>query len=114
MRLKVPTLLAALAATCAADTLKYWEEYWGFGHNLISVFYTSTSSYFVKGESGCRGTDVPGMTHFCVDWPRQRGHFRFHGQNKRCMKQTFVSDWYACDDGHDCRVWVMEEAPCTW
>ncbi|KAF4512817.1 hypothetical protein G6O67_000155 [Ophiocordyceps sinensis] len=102
---------ALLAATCTAK-LRSWQENWGWKIASGSRFTIDQGSYVVDGASGCRGTGVPGMVEFCVDWPKKRGHFRFDGQRRRCLVQKSGKYWLS--GGHTCQEWVMEEAPCRW
>lgn len=92
MQLNITSLLAALAlalaTTAAADSMTV-SEYWNAGISSRSgKFTTDFGTYDVNANDGCRTTKVPGMGELCVDVGSARGHFRYGGQNKRCMKRT--------------------------
>jgi hypothetical protein len=114
--------LAALAtATCAlADGMAVFTYCASFNiwcTSVSGVFTTDYGSYRVDANEGCRGTGVPGMTEFCVDWGNSRGHFRFGGQARRCMskKHTMNIDGYGqCPTGSTCNLSAWEEVRCTW
>ncbi|KAK6211147.1 hypothetical protein QIS74_10411 [Colletotrichum tabaci] len=113
MRFEVATLIAALATTSVADLL--WavvECDWNGNCNRVhSTFYTSYGSYSVDASDGCRGTSVPGMTEFCLDWSRSRGHFKYSHQSfKRCLVMTSITTLNP--PGSSTSSW--EERACTW
>ncbi|KAK4155838.1 hypothetical protein C8A00DRAFT_31281 [Chaetomidium leptoderma] len=99
MYLSIPSVLAALAlaATASADKFK-----------------TANGVYDVDASNGCRGTSVPGMIEFCVDWPNARAHFKFAGwTGKSCLKETSHS-WETCGDYSDCANSYFTPVKCTW
>jgi hypothetical protein len=111
--------IAMLFGTCTAD--KMWVHttcpIFGSCDSSRALFYTDYGVYLVNANEGCRGTNVPGMIDFCMDWGNQRGHFQFSHQDfKRCLRHA-SSDDYSCSDG----MWVVrcsdtwwDEVPCTW
>ena len=116
MRLDIPAIIAAMAATIAADRLEVHTRCApGSCDSRSGIFYTDFGSYSVDANEGCRGTSVPGMTEFCMDWGRRRGHFRFsHQGNKRCLTQDSETK-YGCDDANvGCWKTTWRELPCNW
>ncbi|KAF4463631.1 hypothetical protein FALBO_9550 [Fusarium albosuccineum] len=113
MRFDFTALLATLATTCAADRMVVYTKCGLTSCNSRqAVFYTDWGTYDVNADEGCRGTSVPGMIAFCVDWGRKRGHFQYSGQNKRCMLMRAM-DPYGCDWDH-CHKSTWEETTCNW
>ncbi|KAH7188053.1 uncharacterized protein B0J16DRAFT_370073 [Fusarium flagelliforme] len=114
MRFDTTALFALLATTCAADSMTVNTRCTATNCNKKDArFFTDAGSYAVSGEDGCRGTGVPGMTDFCIDWSRGRGHFKYsHQSSKRCMlmRSEVV---YGCD-WHQCRRSEWAEVPCNW
>lgn len=107
----VPIALG-LAATALADRMIV-SQYCYLTCRYPAEFITSVGRYDVDAADGCRGTPVPGMTEFCVDWRNSRGHFKFsHQANKRCMRVT-SDDWYDCGIA-SCYTIYFDEVPCTW
>lgn len=123
MRFQIPIIVAGLAALttsvvgdqlitvegCDVDLFRVCGLYY-------STFVTDFGRYNVDAHNGCRGTSVPGMTEFCVDWPRSRGHFKFSHQSfKRCLVREstvrFTGDGYW---GIECWRATWNERPCTW
>jgi hypothetical protein len=117
MRLLLPLLLTSLASTCTADYMRAFRPTASVCLCQIneSQFTTDYGTYHVDASDGCRSTGVPAMVDFCVDWPRQRGHFRFNGQGKRCMRWTSTSQ-FSCNTifGDWCEVSMWTEVTCTW
>lgn len=116
MRLEFLTVVAALAATCAADSLAVWETCLSFGSSTCTrdqgAFFTSNGGYSVNPSGGCTGTGVPGMVEFCMDWPNNRGHFRFSHQSfKRCLGVQSRLQTNMCNG---CSLVTWTEIPCTW
>lgn len=73
--------------------------------------------YWVNAEDGYRGTGVPAITDFCVDWHNIRGRFKFNGQARRCFKKIDKGEYYQCGRGppdHQCWRDVWPEVPCMW
>jgi hypothetical protein len=59
----------------------------------------------------------PHMVDFCLDWGNLRGHFRFNGQDKRCVRRRMHATWggyYCRQESVSCHMHVWEETPCTW
>ncbi len=117
MRLHLPLLLTSLASTCTADYMRAFRPtasvcLWRLNQ---SQFQTDYGTYVVDASDGCRTSGVPAMVEFCVDWPRARGHFRFNGQGKRCMRWTSTST-YPCGTflGDYTEVSMWTEVACTW
>ncbi|KAF4441827.1 hypothetical protein F53441_11912 [Fusarium austroafricanum] len=115
MRLDIPTIIAAMAATVAADRLDVITNCAaGSCKSENGMFYTDFGSYRVNANEGCRGTSVPGMTEFCMDWGRRRGHFRFsHQDYKRCLTQA-SEDQFGCGENMDCWKTTWREIACNW
>jgi hypothetical protein len=118
--LLLATLTAVHLPSAAADWLETtWRCDWlgmcGYSPNgaRYTHFHTDFGSYEVDATEGCRGTGVPGMTEFCMDWTNTRGHFRFSGQNRRCIKKNPAGDRYNCD-WVACYHDIWPEVPCTW
>ncbi|KAM5352991.1 hypothetical protein ACJ41O_005713 [Fusarium nematophilum] len=113
MRFDIVATLAALASGAVADRMEVFTEC-GVGQCSSSnaFFYTDYGSYRVNANTGCRGTGVPGMVEFCVDWDRRRAHFRYGGQGKRCLLQRSETA-YGCQ--YDaCWKTTWEEVSCGW
>ncbi|PVH79025.1 hypothetical protein DL98DRAFT_533383 [Cadophora sp. DSE1049] len=118
--MKLPLLTVTTAVLTAtgvlADSMQVWIYCYG-GCTYDGRFHTAYGSFDVDAKDGCRGTSVTGMTEFCVDWPRKRGHFKFQNQDRRCMVQTVEEHGFddpRCGVELDCWYAVMEERPCTW
>jgi hypothetical protein len=120
MRFAALTLLVASATTCLADGMRVVTVCTEFGYcnSRRGTFQTDYGFYPVDANDGCRGTSVPGMVEFCVDWARQRGHFRFDHQSfKRCMRkasESNMSDPLICPTNNSCVESWWEETPCNW
>ncbi|KAK2022141.1 hypothetical protein LX32DRAFT_603388 [Colletotrichum zoysiae] len=104
MRFYITALIASLATISMADTMTVFTECGPFGlcDSKNAIFYTASGTYNVDANKGCRGTGVPGMTEFCVDWDRFRGHFKFsHQAKKRCLvmrsRASQACPAYRCD-----------------
>lgn len=113
----ITVLLAALSTAVLADRMTITTKCPcnGCGScNSHGTFFTDFGAYGINANEGCRGTGVPGMVDFCVDWGRGRGHFQFSHQSfKRCLlMRSRVS--YGCEDAHTCDVSEWVESPCTW
>lgn len=84
------------------------------------VFYTDHGEYGIDPSPGCRGTKVPGMVEFCVDYGQRRVHFRFsHQSDKRCMRMTEIEDISPAPKPGDNVLtgyirMLFEEASCNW
>ncbi|KAH7358485.1 hypothetical protein B0T11DRAFT_104598 [Plectosphaerella cucumerina] len=116
MRISSVALSAILAATCAADSMTVTTGCTTSGSSCDSSdgrFYTDFGSYRVNANKGCRGTSVPHMVDFCVDWNAGRAHFRYNGQHKRCliMKDKVNT---ICPHHARCHKTTWEEQPCGW
>lgn len=114
MQLTSALSLAALglAGTAAADRLLISHFCWLTCRNQ-GTFITDFGRYSVNGNDGCHGTSVPGMTEFCLDHRRDRGHFRFsHQGHKRCLRRSHNND----SDCGEAACWtsVWNEVACTW
>ncbi|KAH6663961.1 hypothetical protein F5X68DRAFT_195503 [Plectosphaerella plurivora] len=116
MRFSYAALSAALAATCAADSMTVTTGCTLSGSSCDSRdgrFYTDFGSYKVNASKGCRRTSVPEMADFCVDWKAGRAHFRYNGQHKRCLIMTDKVNTI-CADHSRCHKTTWEERPCGW
>lgn len=115
MRFDITTILMAMASTVVADRLEVFTScIFGGCDSRDGTFITDFASYGVDASAGCRGTSVPGMTEFCMDWPNKRAHFRFsHQSNKRCLRMdTDVK--VGCSGGYDCFRSTWKEVGCNW
>ncbi|RGP64498.1 hypothetical protein FLONG3_9557 [Fusarium longipes] len=115
MRFDITALLMAMATTTIADRLEVRTNcLFGGCDSSEGRFITDYAAYDVNANAGCRGTSVPGMTEFCMDWPNRRAHFRFsHQANKRCLIiDTDVK--ISCSGGWDCYRSTWKEVGCTW
>ncbi|KAK4104366.1 hypothetical protein N658DRAFT_251601 [Parathielavia hyrcaniae] len=124
MRFTIAALLALSATCCLADWMRVItvcpSEGWGPCDSSRGTFFTCCGQYHVNADEGCRGTSVPGMVEFCVDWGNQRGHFRFSHQSfKRCMRKASEQNmtenlplW--CPTNTACIISDWEEIPCSW
>lgn len=109
------TLIVGFATISVADHMTVNEEYGGFGQydRSDAIFFTDYGAYRVNANNGCRGTSVPGMTDFCVDWARTRGHFKYSHQDfKRCMIVTSRTG-YPCL-ASECQRYEFGEVGCSW
>jgi hypothetical protein len=119
MYLRTLALLCALASTCAADSMAVYsrctfDQVWSCSSDK-AIFYTDFGAYNIDANGGCRGTGVPSMVDFCVDWSQSRAHFRYSHQSfKRCLVQTGTLVPNFCTDGARCSLIVFEEGGCTW
>ncbi|RBA19747.1 hypothetical protein FPRO05_09047 [Fusarium proliferatum] len=112
MRLDITAVLASLALTASADRMEVFTTCAGWTcRSNDAWFYTDYGTYKVNADTGCRGTSVPAMVEFCVDWDNRRAHFRFSGQGKRCMVQDSESA-YGC--AATCYKTTWREIPCNW
>jgi hypothetical protein len=124
MRPGIIGLAIALAARVAADSLAVYTQCIDVFGSAVGcrddgIFYSfgDTVGFNVNADAGCRGTAVPGMVDFCVDWSRSRAHFRFGDQaSKRCLVITAIMDIgnWECEAGFTCRFILFEEVGCTW
>ncbi|KAK4151560.1 hypothetical protein C8A00DRAFT_35811 [Chaetomidium leptoderma] len=117
MYLNVPVLLTslvALATTASADYLDVTVICVFGGCNNVGYFTTAHGTYQVNANDGCRGTSVPDMTEFCVDWKNGRAHFKFKGwTTKSCLKET-KSDINGCGPMTTCGTSNFTPIKCTW
>jgi hypothetical protein len=115
MRFDITSILMAMATTVIADRLEVRTDcIFGGCNSSQGTFFTDFASYSVDASAGCRGTSVPGMTEFCMDWPNKRGHFRFsHQSYKRCLRMdTDVA--IGCSGGWNCHYSTWKEVGCNW
>lgn len=81
MRFDITAVLASLALTVSADRMEVFTSCGGFTCSSSDAwFYIIYGTYKVNADKGYRGTSVPAMVEFCVDWDNRRAHFRFSGQ----------------------------------
>ncbi|KAI1008520.1 hypothetical protein LB504_001296 [Fusarium proliferatum] len=112
MRLDITAVLASLALTVSADRMEVFTSCSGFKCSSSNAwFYTDYSTYKVNVNKGYRGTSIPAMVEFCVDWDNRLAHFRFSGQGKRCMVQDSESA-YGC--AATCYKTTWSEIPYNW
>ena len=77
MRLSIPALLVAFAATSSAAEL-WWID-------TCCLVTTCDSNGTWQGDNGawgninfnegCRDLPIPGLVEFCIDWMNRRAHF---------------------------------------
>ncbi|PVH84686.1 hypothetical protein DL98DRAFT_610100 [Cadophora sp. DSE1049] len=114
MRLSTFSSLIALglSTTALADSMIVYQ-YCYLSCTYPATFTTSAGTYDVNAADGCRGTSVPGMTEFCIEWCNSRGHFKYSHQNyKRCMVIT-SDEWYDCGIA-SCYYIYWNEVGCSW
>ncbi|CEI66216.1 hypothetical protein FVEN_g4388 [Fusarium venenatum] len=112
MRFEFTSLVAFLATTALADRMEIFTKCGDTSCNSYDGwFYTDYGAYRVNANTGCRVPGVPHMEEFCIDWDNRRLHFRFGGQDKRCMTQDSESA-YGC--GATCYKTTWREIPCYW
>ncbi|KAG5659155.1 hypothetical protein KAF25_000357 [Fusarium avenaceum] len=117
MRFDITAIVASLALTATADRMEVFTSCAAFGQctSESGTFYTDFGVYKVNANEGCRGTSVPAMTEFCMDWGNRRGHFRFSGQaNKRCLVQDSENTAACGSSGTDCWRTTWKEVACFW
>ncbi|KAF5575050.1 hypothetical protein FPANT_11499 [Fusarium pseudoanthophilum] len=116
MRFDITAIIAAMALTVSADRMEVFTACKPTACNSSEgTFYTDFGAYRVNANEGCRGTSVPAMTEFCIDWSNRRGHFRFSGQaNKRCLVQDSETRVGCGSDGTDCFRTTWKEVACYW
>ncbi|KAK3899491.1 hypothetical protein C8A05DRAFT_18079 [Staphylotrichum tortipilum] len=115
MRLPGPVALLVTLATLAAADYMVVETYCDVFNctSQNSVWYTAFGSYPINANEGCRDpSDVPGMNQLCMDWGRQRGHFFFDGQGRRCLRKTEDKENHCA--GAVCHRSIWSEVACTW
>lgn len=103
-----------LAATVAADSLTVRQVCYFSGCGGQGTFQTTAGLYIVPGSDGChRNPGPPGMTELCIDFGRERGHFKFNHQSfKRCLRLVRFEP-YDCGV-NTCWINYFDETPCTW
>lgn len=96
MRLDIIFLIssAALSVADSLDTITKCYSLFGIPVDCQSkgLFKTCCGQYAIDANNGCRSPRIPGMEKLCMDWRRERGHFWFMGQNKRCLFLTKERD----------------------
>ncbi|OBS22853.1 hypothetical protein FPOA_09176 [Fusarium poae] len=104
-----------MATSVVADRLEVRTNcLFGGCDSKEGTFFTDFASYSVDASAGCRGTGVPGMTEFCMDWPNKRAHFKFsHQSNKRCLRMD-TDEKISCSGGWDCFRSTWKEVGCNW
>jgi hypothetical protein len=120
-------LLAGLAWLAPSVVADWLETTWVCDADLFvmcgpttvgpySHFHTDFGSYHVYTQSGCHSTSIPGMTDFCIDWGNSRAHFKFSGQNKRCLRNPGNGERFTGNSCPALECWrdVWTEVPCTW
>lgn len=113
MRLSIAVSLGALSAICAADSLEVYQRCRYTDHcEGLGFFKTAYGETEVNGNNGCHKTKVPYLEEFCIDVPRGRAHFRFQGQNKRCLFVVRTEE-KPCSFPR-CITHFFEEITCSW
>lgn len=121
-KMQLPTLLVAalvLATGSFADSMVTTTSCHVITKNCNSSgqFKTNYGNYFIDANNGCRKpSNVPAMERICMDWNKNRGHFFFKGQNKRCLQRTGSDfDVKPCADSmKKCSRQNWKEVKCTW
>ncbi|KAF2625732.1 hypothetical protein BU25DRAFT_109986 [Macroventuria anomochaeta] len=102
-----------LASLAAADRLTL-DYNCGLTHCHHDTWYeTDFDSFSVDYYGGCGRPNIPYMQELCIDEGKQRAHFRFEGQGRRCMKLEEHQDG-GCDGWNTCATNIYTETPCTW
>lgn len=117
MRLPTLAVLAPLVAQAVADRLvvevicipslcSYINGQWE----------SSFGTYWAIATGGCHGADetgAPGLQNYCLDFARNRGHFYFANQGKRCLNVVEFTPISQTPSQTTYRM-VWDEVPCTW
>ncbi|KAK3899675.1 hypothetical protein C8A05DRAFT_17922 [Staphylotrichum tortipilum] len=114
MRLPTLAVLAPLVALAVADKLVV--EVICLCSYINGQWYTAYGNYWAIATDGCHGPDqtgVPGLQNYCLDFSRNRGHFYFQNQGKRCLDVVeFTQTSYTPSQTTSRMVW--DEVACTW
>jgi len=104
--------LPLLAAHAAADQVLVYTTCGLVCNSQHAIWNTNFGHYRIDANEGCRSSgQVPSLRSFCFDWGRERAHFFFSGQGKRCLKMRSSLGFGHTGVGSAQR-WV--EVPCTW
>jgi len=121
MRVSVLAVLASLAASATADSMRVDTWCTLTQCNSGTARWDSAyGSYWLDANEGCRDPpNVPGMNSICMDWGNKRAHFFFDNQPKRCLRMTEDYEWNAFADcnrglGPSCRRSIWSEVACNW
>lgn len=120
----IPSFTAAAASLALAPLLATADQLETYSvsnaNGIVGRFRTDYGEYTIDAADGCRSTPVPGMVEFCIDWGRNRGHFRFSHQSfKRCLRKSSSAGYdYGCPGAGGtparCRYDRWDEVGCTW
>jgi len=121
MRLNIPTLATALtlATKVAGDSMVVWTYCFTLACSYPAQWNSAYGSFNLEAHDGCQGPNgVPGLQSLCIDWQKERLHFYFPNQPKRCMK-VVNSDWETCgadrfENWTTCSIDTWDEVACTW
>ncbi|KAI8232618.1 hypothetical protein K4K53_005032 [Colletotrichum sp. SAR 10_77] len=103
MRFSIAIIIAILAAVCAADRMVTTRRRCSTPGGFIrcshrgEYFVNSGRKFTFSDAGGCDTRGIPEMAEFCIDYGKNRAHFRFNNQHKRCLgvKSTSgaVTEW---------------------
>ncbi|KAF6753798.1 hypothetical protein DFP72DRAFT_1010272 [Ephemerocybe angulata] len=114
MRLSsVAAILVTLSSTglVLADHMTTWTG----ASNSSGRWFSAFGQHDIPAANGgCQNLNdhVPGLVELCIDYGRQRAHFYFNGQGKRCLRQVSQTA-YNCNGG-TCVAREWDEIGCTW
>ncbi len=116
MRLSALAVLAPIFALAAADYMVINTVCTVSScNNLDGSWHSAYGTNYVDGTGGCQDPPyVPGMYELCIDWSRNRAHFYFDGQGKRCLVQTEYAYDPNCPSNWSCYRSVWSEVGCSW
>lgn len=100
MRVQIIAIIAALVTSCAADRMEVVT-----GTKQGTYYKNNGEAWAVNAKEGCRRKPIPNMEELCIDWNRQRAHFKFrHQDKKRCLRMTRKDNTKS----------YWNEGDCTW
>ncbi|CAF3467620.1 hypothetical protein SNK03_013502 [Fusarium graminearum] len=76
-------------------------------------FIADFASDDVNASTVRRGTDVPYMTEFYMDWLNRRAHPKFSGSNNYCLGIGLGVE-INCNGGWNCYMAIWKEVRCNW
>ncbi|KAK4149010.1 hypothetical protein C8A00DRAFT_38410 [Chaetomidium leptoderma] len=117
MYLNIPSLVTVLglAAMASADSMAVSSNCNLYGYCRRSgQFTTANGVYSVDAAEGCRSTSVPGMIEFCVDWGRNRAHFKFQGWTGKSCLAVSSHKVLNCGPTAYCAYTEFTPVKCSW
>lgn len=128
MRISLAATVAALAATCTAEFIDVIETCKaGTNENCPSNgwfngYYSGRPKVIqFNAADGCKSQSQigsVGLSELCMDWARQRAHFRYHRENdKRCLHMEYRrshKEAGPCNSGSKCFKSYWKEIKCYW